>query len=55
MNEILSFFQDMITSNLTNKKPVGLSDFKHVSAPKTSLKKHKKKEEMNISDLLRRH
>ena len=55
MNEILNFFQDMITSNLTNQKPVGLSCFKHVPKTKPAIKKHNKKEEMSLSELLRRH
>ncbi len=55
MNEILSFFQDMVTSNLTNQKPVGLSGFRHPQKPKPMPKRHHKKEEMKISDLLRRH
>ena len=54
MNEILSFFQDMVTSNLTNQKPVGLSEFRHPEKQKAIPKKHHKKEEIKISDLLRR-
>ena len=55
MNEILSFFQDMVTSDLTSQKLVGLSGFKHLQKPKQIHKKNNKKEEIKISDLLRRH
>ena len=55
MNGILSFFQDIIYSNFTNQKPVGLSGFKHINNTKIVSRKRHKKEEMSISELLRRH
>lgn len=54
MNEILSFFQDMINLSLSNQRPVGLSGFKHMQNPRPAIVKHRKKEELNISALLRK-
>ena len=55
MNEILNFFQEIVTSNLTNQKPIGLSGFKNVKNIKPAPKKHYKKEEISLSELLRKH
>ncbi|MBQ7450406.1 hypothetical protein IJS77_03230 [bacterium] len=53
MNEVLNFFQDFISSELSSQKPVGLSGFKH-PIKQRGIKKPHKKEEVKISDLLRR-
>ena len=55
MNEILSFFQDMVSSSLTNQKPVGLSSFNHIPKQKPDTKRLHKKEEIKLSDLMRRN
>ena len=56
MNEIIKFFKDIVSVNMRDCAPVGLSSFKpenfahEIIVPK---KKHKK-EELRLSDLMRR-
>lgn len=53
MNEMLSFFQDVFSGSRNNSKPVGLTGFK-TSSKKVIIKKTAHKEEMRLSDLMRK-
>ena len=53
MNEVLSFFQDVLSGNQNNSKPVGLTGFKD-PAQKVAIKKSSQKSELRLSDLMRK-
>ena len=54
MNAILCFFQDVISGSGKNSKPVGLSSLKNEPSKKVIVKKPVEKNEVKISDLMRR-
>ena len=52
MNTVLNFFQDIFGGG--GQKPVGLISFKEAKSVKVLPKKHVQKNEVKLSDLMRR-
>ena len=54
MNAMFTFIHDVILGTETNSKPVGLTSFRDVKTKPVVEKKHAQKNEIKISDLMRR-
>ena len=55
MNAMMTFFKGILTGYTTGQKPVGLTGFKACSsAPAVAVKKHISKQDIRLSDLMRK-
>lgn len=54
MNSMFTFIHDVISGSDASAKPVGLTSFRNTKTKSVPIKKHAQKEEVKLSDLMRR-